>query len=352
MTHNADVYWHYAGDPVQRSQLLGTFTIGAPQKVLLPIPTDADIVLRAVPRGGRGQTFMGGPGDATPITISALGVGSGGGTSNFYQQLRVNHGYSYGTTPTPRPILNLLNAFQVKDDAVFGESDLSTFGVPTGLLNLRTDCNASGQIAVTTATVSGTDIVLATTLELQPGQGIFVRGAGVSGSDLVTTCLAVSADGKTITLAAGPFMPGPFTIVQADDTAAVQSWINSKGDLVMPPGYYRLSSSITLPTTSEGFSIVIHGAGWDLSVFAFQNAGDGFVSTSDLKIDSMVFTDLTIGTGTIGDAAGTINPANQGIGVRMTRAELYRHIQQLVMQRCRVLGWGRGARWSDNLEVS
>ena len=132
---------------------------------------------------------------------------SGGGTSNFYQQLKVNHGYSYGTVPTPRPVLNLLQSFQIKDDAVFGESDLTTFGVPTGMLNLKTDFNASGQIAVTTATWSGTgsNIVLATTLELQPGQGIYVAGAGVSGSPLITTCTAVSADGKTITLAAGPF---------------------------------------------------------------------------------------------------------------------------------------------------
>src|SRR5580765_643520 len=269
MTHNADVYWHYAGDPVQRAQLLGTFPIGAPQKVLLPIPADADIVLRAVPRGGRGQTFMSGPADATPVTVSALGVGSGGGTSNFYQGLRVNHGYSYGTAPTPRPALNLLQSFQIKDDSVFGESDLTTFGVPTGQLNLKTDRNASGQIAVTTGTgtLSSSDIALAVTLELQPGQGIFVRGAGVSGSDLVTTCVAVSADGKTITLASGPFTAGSYPIVQADDTAAVQSWINAKGDLAMPPGYYRLTSSITLPTTSEGFSIIIHGSGWDLSVF-------------------------------------------------------------------------------------
>ena len=76
MTHNADIYWHYASDPVQRAQLLGTFTIGAPQKALLPIPTDADIVLRAVPRGGRGQTWMVGPGDATPVTVHVPGIGS------------------------------------------------------------------------------------------------------------------------------------------------------------------------------------------------------------------------------------------------------------------------------------
>jgi hypothetical protein len=353
MTHNADVYWHYSGDPVQRSQLLGTFTIGAPQKVLLPIPADADIVLRCVPRGGRGQGFMAGPGDATPHTISALGVGTGGGTSNFYQGLRVNHGYSYGTTPTPRPILNLLQSFQVKDDAVFGESDLTTFGVPTGQLNLKTDFNASGQIAVTTATSStGSDIILATTLELQPGQGIYVAGAGVSGAPLITTCLAVSADGKTITLNAGPFTTGSYPVVQADDTAAVQAWLNAKGDLAMPPGYYRLTSSITMPTTSEGFSIIIHGSGWDQSQFVFQHGGDGFIPTSDLRIDSVVFCDLTVATGTIGNTSGTIDAASRGIGIRWTSPGYTGIYDNFVMQRCRVIGWGRFGLWSDNLEVS
>jgi hypothetical protein len=354
MTHNADVYWHYAGDPVQRSQLLGTFTIGAPQKVLLPIPADADIVLRAVPRGGRGQTFMAGPGDATPVTVSALGVGTGGGTSNFYQQLRVNHGYSYGTTPTPRPALNLLQSFQIKDDSVYGESDLTTYGVPTGQLNLKTDFNASGQIAVTTASgVASTGIVtLATTLELQPGQGIYLADGGVAHAPLITTVLTVSADGKTLTLNSGPFTDFTGKTAQADDTAAVQGWLNAKGDLAMPPGYFRLTSSIMVPTTSEGFSIIIHGSGWDQSQFVFQNHGDGFIPTSDLKIDSLVFIDLTVATGTIGDSSGTIDASSRGIGIRMTAPGYTGIYNNFVMQRCRIIGWGRWGLWSDNLEVS
>jgi len=356
MTHNADVYWHYAGDPVQRAQLLGTFPIGAPQKVLLPIPADADIVLRAVPRGGRGQTFMAGPADATPVTISALGVGTGGGTSNYYQQLRVNHGYTTGTTPTPRPVLNLLNAFQVKDDSLYGESDLSTFGVPTGLLNLRTDCNASGQIAVTTLVsfnMSGT-VTVATSLELQPGMGILIAGAGISGGNLIGTVGSVSADGKTYVLTAALVTaPTLGALVQADDTAAVQSWINSKGDLVMPPGYYRLSSSITLPTTSEGFSIIIHGAGWDQSQFVFQHGGDGFIPTSDLKIDSLVFMDLAIATGTIGDTTGLVDANSRGFGIRMSSPRFDSGIyNNFILERCRIIGWGRWGIWSDNIEVS
>jgi hypothetical protein len=152
-------------------------------------------------------------------------------------------------------------------------------------------------------------------------------------------------------------MPGPFSIVQADDTAAVQAWINNagapRGDLTMPPGYYRLSSSITLPTTSEGFTVVIHGSGWDQSQFVFQHGGDGFVPTApDLKIDSMVLLDLTIATGTIGNTSGTIDANSKGIGLRMTAPSYTGIYNNLVMQRCRVIGWGRWGLWSDNLEVS
>src|SRR4029077_13780372 len=205
----------------------------------------------------------------------------------------------------------------------------------------------------------GSDIVLAVTLELQPGQGILVRGAGVSGSDLVTTCSAVSADGKTITLAAGPLGGSTYSIVQAEDTAAVQAWLNAggsppspRGDLTMPPGYYRLSSSITLPTTSEGFSIIIHGSGWDQSQFVFQHGGDGFIPTSDLKIDSMVFLDLTVATGTIGNTSGTIDANSKGIGIRMTAPDYTGIYNNFVLQRCRIIGWGRFGLWSDNMEVS
>ena len=84
------------------------------------------------------------------------------------------------------------------------------------------------------------------------------------------------------------------------------------------PGYYRLTSSIIVPTTSEGFSVVIHGSGWDLSVFAFQHGGDGFVPTlPDLKVDSLVFKDLLIATGTKWNNTGLLDAANHGYGVRL-----------------------------------
>ena len=71
-----------------------------------------------------------------------------------------------------------------------------------------------------------------------------------------------------------------------------------------------------------------------------------------LKIDSMVFLDLTVATGTIGDTSGTIDANSKGIGIRMTAPSYTGIYNNFVLQRCRVIGWGRWGLWSDNLEVS
>lgn len=352
---NADVYWRYASEGDEHLRLVGTFGIGIAQKALIPIPATADVVLKALPRGPRGTYQHALAADGPSHTVNVPGIGGGGTGSSYYQTLRQNHGYSYGTTLPQEGVINLLQSFRMVDDPASGETDLYTFGVPTGQLNLRTDKNASGQIAVTTGSggTGSSNITLAATLDLQPGQGIYVQGAGVSGVPLITTCTAVSADGLTITLASGPFSTFSGTIVQADDTAAVQAWVNAKGDLAMPPGYYRLTSSIVLPTTSEGFSIIIHGSGWDQSQFVFQHGGDGFVPTApDLKLDSVVFKDLTIATGTIGDTSATIDANSKGMGIRWTAPSYTGIYNNFVLQRCRLIGWGRFAIWSDNIEVS
>jgi hypothetical protein len=287
--------------------------------------------------------------DATKIVAGGVGGAN-------YQTLKENDGYSYVRTLPPQPTLNFLNAFKLTDDPGNLETDISTYGVPTGQLNVRTDFKASGSIDVANVVsynISGI-VTLDAVLNLQPGMGILVEGAGVGGADFIGTIGAVSADWKTYVLTAGfPTAPPSGARVQADDTAAVQAWITAHGDLAMPPGYYRLTSSIIVPTTSEGFAVVIHGSGWDLSVFAFQHHGDGFIPTApDLKIDSLVFEDLTIGTGTKWNASGLLDAASRGYGLRMTAPGYLGIYNNFVLNRCRVIGWGAFGVWSDNMEVS
>jgi hypothetical protein len=286
--------------------------------------------------------------DATKIVAGGVGGAN-------YQTLKENDGYSYVRTLPPQPTLNFLNAFKLTDDPGNTETDVSTYGVPTGQLNVRTDFKASGSIDVTNiASFNMSGIVTVTTpLNLQPGMGILIEGAGAGGGDFLGTVGAVSADWKTYVLTTA-FATAPLlgNRVQADDTAAVQAWFTAHGDLAMPPGYYRLTSSIVLPTTSEGYSIIVHGSGWDLSVFAFQHHGDGFVPTApDLKLDSVVFKDLTIGTGTKWDTGGLIDAQSQGFGFRLTAPTLTGIYNNVVLERCRVIGWGRMGFWSDNAEV-
>jgi hypothetical protein len=350
---NSDVYWHEAQHPVSGAQLLGTFKIGEPIVFKVPIAADTDIALRTIGRSARGLRTESQVSEANPDIYRAGGLGGGGFS------LRQNHGWVYGVNVPSEPKLNFINAFQLKDDTVFGETDISTFGVPTGLLNLRTDKLASGVIAVTTGTIAAgalTTLTLAGRLDLQPGSGIYISGAGPSGAALITTVTSNSENGLVLHLATAASAPVTGVLVQADDTAAVQSWISAKGDLAMPPGYYRLTSSILFPPASEGFSIIIHGAGWDLSVFAFQNIGDGFVTDTsnpaNLRFDSIVFKDCTIATAVVGDSSGTVSSTNRGHGFRLTAPDIYGIYDQLVLERVRVIGWGRFGIWSDNLEVS
>jgi hypothetical protein len=287
--------------------------------------------------------------DATKIVAGGVGGAN-------YQTLKENDGYSYVRVLPPQPVISFNQSFKLTDDSLNGETDITTYGVPTGTLNLKTDFKASGQIAVTNIdsfNMSGI-ITVDSTLELQPGMGMLIEGAGVSGSDLIATVGSVSTDGKTYVLTASlPTAPTLGARVQADDTAAVQAWTTAHGDLALPPGYYRISGSIVVPTTSEGFSLVVHGSGWDLSVFAFQHGGDGFVPTlPNLKIDSLVFKDLTIATGTKWDTGGTIDANNHGYAVRMTAPGYLGIYNNFVLERCRVIGWGCFGLWSDNMEVS
>jgi hypothetical protein len=286
--------------------------------------------------------------DATKIVAGGVGGAN-------YQTLKENDGYSYVRTLPPQPTLNFLNSFKLKDDPGNLETDITTYGVPTGQLNVRTDFSASGSIDVSTVVTFniGGIVTLADVLNLQPGMGILVEGAGFGGADFLGTVGAVSADGKTYVLTTGFTQAPPAGArVQADDTVAVQAWITAHGDLAMPPGYYRLTNSIVVPSTSEGFSVIVHGSGWDLSVFAFQHGGDGFIPTApDRKIDSLVFKDLSVATGTKWDNTGLLDANNHGFGLRMTAPTLTGIYNDCVLERCRVIGWGRFGLLSDNAEV-
>ena len=74
ITHNADVYWHYAGDPVSALNCLAPSPIGAPQRCcsrFQPMPISCSVPFLEAVAGGHSSC---GPADATPVTISALGI--------------------------------------------------------------------------------------------------------------------------------------------------------------------------------------------------------------------------------------------------------------------------------------
>ena len=104
--------------------------------------------------------------DATKIVAGGVGGAN-------YQTLKENDGYSYVRTLPPQPTLNFLNSFKLKDDPGNLETDITTYGVPTGTLNVRTDFNASGSIHVANIVSFniGGIVTLNAVLNLQPGMG-------------------------------------------------------------------------------------------------------------------------------------------------------------------------------------
>jgi hypothetical protein len=126
------------------------------------------------------------------------------------QQIGNDHSDFSGIWGTPRQaktgfstnVLNYPNTCVMWID--YGRADFRNFN-PDGF---KGDAIIKGKKDVqqyTTGTIAAgalTTLTLTESLDLVVGQTITIAGAGPGGSDLVTTCSAVSTDGKTITLAA------------------------------------------------------------------------------------------------------------------------------------------------------
>jgi hypothetical protein len=106
--------------------------------------------------------------------------------------------------------------------------------------------NASGSITTTTGSItSGTPtLTVASATTFSKGQGIFVAGAGGSGTALVTTISSIS--GNTLTLATNATATVSSVLVQHDDTVAIQTALNTAvnaggGTIWFAPGFYRVN---------------------------------------------------------------------------------------------------------------
>ena len=380
MTHNADVYWHYAGDPVQRSQLLGTFTIGAPQKVLMPIPADADIVLRAVPRGGRGQTFMAGPSDATPVTVHVPGIGGGtpGSTGEILQNEHVP------VTPTRTTLNAELPFLQFRDEGdVSTKSQIRSRRTPTGAQNVVTDWNASGdgriyQVVLTAGAVNiqiipgawfDSDVTWHPTPywsegaiphSFRGGQGIRIFGAA-AGADLYTTVTAVN--GAIVTLAVAPDISANPGAACHDDTAAIKAAFDNRGHIWIPEGRYWINQRLLWPATSTGLNqqIIIEGDGEWRSVLMFNHDGNGIQLVGSAQtgnpnsgVYDAVIRNLGIWCIPDNNKEG-LRPTNKGHGLAFTATSSNSGVPgpstgNVRVENVLLQGWGRWGLWSDNLQ--
>src|SRR5580765_2716773 len=379
MTHNADVYWHYASDPVQRAQLLGTFNLGAPQTALLPLPADADVVFRVVPRGGRGQTWMAGPGDADPLTVHVPGIGSVSGVTG--EILQNEH---IPVTPTRSTLNAELPFLQFRDEGdASAKSQIRSRRTPTGAQNVVTDWNASGdgRIYKVNITAGSPDIQIrpgewfdadvtwhpvpywseaVVPHSFRGGQGVRIFGAA-GGADLYTTVTAVN--GAIVTVATAPDVsasPGAFC---HDDTAALKAAFDNRGHIWIPEGRYWVNQRLLWPATSTGLNqqIIIEGDGEWRSVLMFNHDGNGIQLVGSLQTgnpNSGVYDAVIRNLGiwcVPSDNKEGIRTTSKGHGLAFTATTSNSGVPgpstgNVRVENVLLQGWGRWGLWSDNLQ--
>jgi hypothetical protein len=116
--------------------------------------------------------------------------------------------------------------------------------------------NASGSKNTYSGSITATSAALTTTTatDFVVNQGILVKGAGVSGANLVTTVTAISGTSITLATAASTTITAVANNLQHDDTVALQSSIdaafNAGGGVVWFDigGFYRVNAGFRTDT--------------------------------------------------------------------------------------------------------
>ncbi len=73
-----------------------------------------------------------------------------------------------------------------------------------------------------------------------------------------------------------------------DDSFAIQAALNFKGRLFIPPGIYTFGTTLTLPDTTSGQSLILEGAGSTESILRYTGTGNA-ISGNNLRNDHMIF---------------------------------------------------------------
>jgi len=178
-------------------------------------------------------------------------------------------------------------------------------GVAGGLLPntyLVTDFNAAGVMATTTGSIaaSSNQLTVASATGFAVGQGIYVAGAGPASPALITSISAIAGNVFTLATTASASVSG--ALVQHDDTAAIQTAINTVisaggGELLFPGGYYRCNGPLQAsnsvlrlpyisPSTTPPVAIKLTGLApisWFSWETAVPQANNGVIIQSDVQ---------------------------------------------------------------------
>jgi hypothetical protein len=149
------------------------------------------------------------------------------------------------------------NTLYVKSPSGSNAGTSAANAMAVGLVDPVSSYGAAGANTITTGSITSGSYLLtvASASGWNSGMGIAVHGAGPGGtSELITIVTRIS--GTLLTLAASASTTVTSAAVNHDDTAAIQSAINSGSNVYLRPGNYNLTSSLSVTS-----AIAVRGSG-------------------------------------------------------------------------------------------
>lgn len=140
----------------------------------------------------------------------------------------------------------------------------------------------SGSNLTTTGSMSSGSAVLTleSAIDFVNGQGIIVEGAGVSGVDLTQVSISGGGGSTTLVLSAPAQTTVTGAVVHHDDTAVLQTAINSYPVVDIPASTPQISGTLTVPENSK-----LKGQGRNQTVLEwYKSSSTGAVGAVDWMI--------------------------------------------------------------------
>lgn len=274
---------------------------------------------------GSGLTGIGG--SIAGLTTNKLSKATS--STTIGDSLVIDDGTNVGIgTGTPIGLLQIGNQWNVgvgtvtpRHALLVGGDISASGGISTGAVtDPIVDWHASGSIVTTTGSISSssatTTLTVGSATGWSVGMGIGIAGAGTAGAELITSVTAIV--GTTFTVANAAITTVSGAVVNHDDTAAIQTALNSGKSVHLRVGQYNITSTlnITNPTLFYGDgALSVDNSGTGGTIIVVRNSSANWIK---ITANSVFVRDMSLktasGVTTTGGFALVVDGAGGAIG--------------------------------------